>query len=169
MGTIYAQGSGVTNGTDARDTIYGNDLDNALYGNGGNDRIFGGAGDDFISGSRGRDTLNGGAGSDGFYFGASALSKSSYDVITDFDKKNDAIALDPLVFSGLGRSESWMKRSAFWQGTKAHDGDDRIIYNPKNGIIYYDADGTGSTKAIPIVKVGAGKKLAASDFWVEHF
>ena len=58
-----------------------------------------------------------------------------------------------------------MKASAFWQGAKAHDSNDRIIYNPKNGIVYYDSDGTGAKEAVPVVKWEQGGKSAA-DFFI---
>lgn len=167
MAVIYAQGTMVASGTDGRDTIYGDELSNQLWGNGGNDRIYGGAGDDFISGSRGRDRLTGGDGYDGFFFGSSALLGTSTDVITDFNKKYDSILLSKYAFAGIGKADNWLKSSAFWQGTKAHDSNDRIIYNPKNGTVYYDADGTGSKEAIPFAKIGAGRKMSSTDFWVE--
>jgi len=167
MAIIYAQGTTVASGTDGPDTIYGNEFANDLWGNGGNDRIYGGAGDDFISGSRGRDRLTGGEGYDGFFFGNSALSKTSADVITDYNRNYDSIVLSKYAFAGVGKANTWMKSSAFWQGTKAHDSNDRIIYNPKNGTIYYDPDGTGSKEAIPFVKIGAGRKMSSTDFWVE--
>jgi Ca2+-binding RTX toxin-like protein len=169
VGVIYAQGEGITSGTEGADRIYGNELSNELWGNGGNDRLYGGAGNDFLSGSRGRDRLTGGDGYDDFYFGTSALLGNSYDIITDYNKKYDAIVLSKLSFKDIGRANTWMKPSAFWQGTKAHDSNDRIIYNPKNGIVYYDADGTGSKEAIPFVKIGAGRKMSAGDFWVDPF
>lgn len=167
MAVIYAQGTKAALGTDGRDTIYGDAFSNDLWGNGGNDRIYGGAGDDFISGSRGQDRLTGGSGYDTFFFGNSALSRASTDVITDYNGKYDTISLSKYAFSGLGKADTWMKASAFWQGTKAHDSNDRIIYNPKNGVVYYDADGTGSKDAIAIVKIGAGRKMSSTDFWVE--
>lgn len=167
MAIINAQGTAVALGTDGPDTIYGNELSNDLWGNGGNDRIYGGAGDDFISGSRGRDRLTGGDGYDTFFFGNSALSRASTDVITDYNNTYDTIGLSKYTFKGIGKGDTWMKPSAFWQGTKAHDSNDRIIYNPKNGVVYYDADGTGSMDAVAIVKIGAGRKMSSTDFWVE--
>ena len=167
MAVIYAQDTNVALGTNGRDTIYGNALSNDLWGNGGNDRIYGGAGDDFISGSRGKDRLTGGDGYDTFFFGNSALSRASTDVITDYNSNYDTIGLSKYTFSGIGRANTWMKASAFWQGTKAHDSNDRIIYNPTNGVVYYDADGTGSKDPIAIVKIGAGRTMSSPDFWVE--
>jgi len=166
MGVFYAEGEETVFGTGGRDTMYGNEGNNRLFGDSGNDRLYGGAGNDYLAGSSGRDTLTGGEGYDDFYFGLSALSKK-YDIITDYNKKFDAILLSQYTFAGIGKVNGWMKPSAFWQGTKAHDGNDRVIYNPKNGIVYYDPDGTGSASATPFVKVGAGRKMSAKDFWVD--
>jgi hypothetical protein len=70
------------------------------------------------------------------------------------------------IFKGTGKTNDWMKASAFWQGAKAHDSNDRIIYNPKNGIVYYDSDGTGAQEAVPVIKLGAGRKMSAADFFI---
>lgn len=168
MAVKYAQGATPVFGTSGRDTIYGDGDTNVLYGERGNDRLYGGEGNDFLSGGLGRDTLTGGAGYDDFYFRGTS-TKNSVDVITDYNKQFDTILLSELVFAGLGRANTWMKASAFWQGSKAHDSNDRIIYNSKNGIVSYDPDGTGAEKALPIVNIGKGRKMSAHDFWVDEF
>jgi Ca2+-binding RTX toxin-like protein len=154
-----------TCGTKGNDTIYGDNRWNGLWGEGGNDRIFGGAGDDFLSGGTGRDTLTGGADFDRFVFDTTP-DKASVDVIKDYNEKYDSILLADSIFKGTGKANDWMKASAFWQGAKAHDSNDRIIYNPKNGIVYYDSDGTGAKEAVPVVKLGAGRKMSAADFFI---
>jgi Ca2+-binding RTX toxin-like protein len=168
MATIRVRSNGFGYGTKNNDKIYGDGKDNDIYGYGGNDRIYGAAGDDYLEGNNGRDTLTGGAGSDSFYFGH-LNPMPEIDVITDYSNKYDAILLANDVFRGIGSAEKWMKASAFWQGTKAHDTSDRIIYNSKDGLIYYDPDGTGSKEATPFVKVGAGRKMSATDFWVVDY
>jgi Ca2+-binding RTX toxin-like protein len=168
MASIRVQSSGYGFGTRGNDRIYGDDRVNMIYADAGNDRLYGGGGNDHLDGEAGRDTLTGGAGYDDFYFG-SRPSRNAVDVITDYDKNYDAILLSNDIFKGIGAADKWMKASAFWQGSKAHDRDDRIIYNSKNGLIYYDPDGTGSKGAVPFVKVGKGLKMSASDFWVEEF
>ena len=42
-----------------------------------------------------------------------------------------------------------LKSAEFYQGTKAHDTSDNLIYNKKTGALYYDADGTGSISPDP--------------------
>ena len=166
MAVIYAQGAAPGYGTLGNDIIYGDGASNTLYGNFGRDRLYGGEDNDYLAGGAGRDTLTGGNGYDDFHFGG-ALSKTSVDIITDYNRKYDTILLSKWTFKDIGRANTWMKPSAFWQGTKAHDSNDRIIYNPKNGTVYYDPDGTGSKEAIPFVKIGAGRNMSSGDFWVE--
>lgn len=46
----------------------------------------------------------------------------------------------------------------FWSGAgvvKGHDADDRIVYNTTTGVLYYDADGSGSSAAIQMAIIGA--------------
>lgn len=168
MAIIRVDRDGDGLGTRANDTIYGDRRTNLLYGSSGNDRLYGSGGNDHLDGGTGRDTLTGGAGYDDFYFGTRP-KKGVIDVITDYNKKYDSILLSSDIFKGLGSANTWMSDSAFWQGSKAHDADDRIIYNPKNGLVYYDADGIGSKGAVAFVKVGKGKTMSASDFWVDEF
>lgn len=168
MAVIRANSEGLAVGAGGRDKIYGDSRDNNLFGFGGNDRLYGYGGDDYFFGHQGRDVMTGGAGFDVFHF-TTRPSKNSVDVVTDYNKKYDTIALDKLFFKGIGKADGWMKSSAFWQGTKAHDSNDRIIYNSKNGIVYYDSDGSGSKEAVPFVKIGAGRKMAATDFWVVDY
>ena len=59
-----------------------------------------------------------------------------------------------------------LKKSSFWTGSKAHDKDDRIIYNKKAGDLYYDADGSGSRKAIKFADLDKNLKMTANDFFV---
>ena len=54
--------------------------------------------------------------------------------------------------------------SAFYAGSAAHDADDRIIYNPGNGNLSYDADGSGAGVAKVFAVVGAHLHIDASDF-----
>jgi Ca2+-binding RTX toxin-like protein len=168
MAVIRVGSHPVVNGTRGNDTLYGDSRDNGLYGFGGNDRLYGGRGDDDLIGHLGRDILSGGAGYDAFWF-TTRPNKNAVDVITDYSKKYDTIVLYKDVFQGIGRADAWMTASAFWQGSRAHDSNDRIIYNPNNGTVYYDPDGTGSKEATPFVKIGAGRNMAATDFWVHDF
>ena len=46
------------------------------------------------------------------------------------------------------------------------DDEGRVIYSSTKGIVYYDSDGTGSTKAVEIAKIGKKLKMTAADFFV---
>jgi Ca2+-binding RTX toxin-like protein len=182
MAVIYA-GSGDTTGTTRNDEIYGDSSDNAidggaghdwiqgnrgddsLWGWTGNDTIWGGSGDDFILGEAGRDVLTGYGGYDAFVF-THKPAKSNIDTITDFSVKYDTFVLSTAIFKGVGAANRDMKASAFWTGTKAHDADDRIIYNKDKGALYYDPDGTGSKSAVQIATIDKNLKLTYKDFYI---
>lgn len=125
-------GTGSINGT-------GNVLDNVLTGNAGANTLGGGEGNDTLNDGMGNDTLTGGIGSDAFAFD----NLTSFDAITDYDAGNDVILL---VSSGAFASLTLgvLSAEAFWEGSAAHDADDRIIYDNATGELYYDADGIGS-------------------------
>lgn len=183
MATIKPDKDGIAVGTTSSDKIYGDSRTNSLLGNTGNDtiwgggghdlidggkgndRIYGDAGDDFIAGALGRDTLTGGAGKDMFVFDVKPTS-TTVDTITDFNAKYDTIALFKDVFTAAGGSNVYLKSSAFWTGTKAHDSSDRVIYNKATGTVYYDPDGTGSKAAVAVVKVKPGLSLTYKDFYI---
>jgi Ca2+-binding RTX toxin-like protein len=75
------------------DDLYGGSGWDDLYGGSGLDYLSGGSGDDLLSGGLGRDTLIGGSGEDLFVFtkGASGLSTSTVDTITDWNRSDDWI------------------------------------------------------------------------------
>lgn len=187
MAIIYAGEKDHTWGTSRSDTIHGADkYYDILHGSGGNDTLYGYAGGDFLEGGRGndklyggdgndelrgglgRDTLTGGAGRDAFEF-HSKLSKSNVDVIRDFSPKDDRFELSPSIFKTSGQPLSYIKSGEFWKGTKAHDADDRILYNQKTGVVYYDPDGTGAEQAMAFAKVKAGTKLTYKDFFIDSY
>ncbi|MBB3983438.1 Ca2+-binding RTX toxin-like protein [Sphingobium fontiphilum] len=139
-------GTAAINGT-------GNSLSNIIEGNSGNN---------VIDGVRGNDTLIGSGGADTFRF-ASTLGSTNVDTITDFTLGQDSIQLDQSYFTQLAIGA--LDASAF-RSSGMVDADDRIIYDPTSGAIYYDADGSGATAAIMFATVTAGLALSASDFTV---
>ena len=149
----------------------GNVLNNRLTGNGGgntlkgmdgNDVIDGGAGNDIIYGNRGADSLKGGTGSDTFVFN-STLAAANRDTIVDFNVAADTIWLENGAFTALGAAGA-LSADAFQVGGVAADADVRIIYNPSNGKLFYDADGDGASAVIWFATLQAGLSLTASDF-----
>lgn len=149
-------------GAGGNDTILGNAGSDELAGGAGSDTLDGGGGADRIFGGVGNDVFAGGRGADGFYFDTSLNRSSNVDKILDFAPAADTIFLSAGIFSAL--PEGQLAESAFAEGTTAQDDDDRIVYNPVSGKIFYDADGAGGMAAILFAQVGAGTPLGADDF-----
>ena len=136
--------------------LAGNDV---LNGGGGGDRLLGGVGNDVLRGQdgldrhhggAGKDTLIGGTGADTFVFDTAPNAATNRDIVTDFTRGQDKFFLENAVFAKLGAAGA-LKAGAFHAGTGAHDADDRIVYNKANGVLSYDADGTG---VLPAVQFG---------------
>lgn len=135
-------------GSDTVNTIKGNDGANVIAGMGGND------------------VLTGGKGKDRFVFNATADAKLNLDKIVDFKAADDTILLENAIFTKLGKKTGTLKASMFWTGKKAHEKDDRIVYDKGTGALYYDADGTGKTKAVKFATVKKGIFLDHKDFLI---
>ena len=159
---LYATGSSAI-------SLTGNSLANKIYGNGGANNINGGAGNDYLYGGLGKDVLTGSTGRDTFVLNAK-LSSSNVDKVVDFSVRDDTVWLDNAIFKRLGSgSEASPKKlssSYFNIGSKADDRNDYLIYNNKNGYLYYDADGSGSGKAVLIATLSKNLKLTSSDLYV---
>lgn len=153
-------------------TLTGTDKNDILIGGSGRDRLNGAAGDDKLFGRLGNDTLTGGTGKDVFVFDTKPHAQRNVDRIVDFNAKDDSLYLDNKVFKALGAKGGLSKPAKlnakkFWKGAKAHDADDRLIYNPKNGALFYDADGNGKAVAIKIAVLSKGlKTMSYKDFLV---
>lgn len=150
---LYASGSSSI-------TLTGNSLANSIKGNAGANKL---------NGLTGKDTLYGGAGRDIFQFTTKA-SSANIDKIVDYNVAYDSIQLDNKYFTKLGAgsatSPKKLASSAFWGGTKAHDANDRLIYDKSKGYLYYDADGTGSSKQVLIATFSNKAALKYSEFYV---
>jgi Ca2+-binding RTX toxin-like protein len=159
-----------TGGTSGNDVLSGGIGNDRLAGGAGNDVLSGGRGRDVLSGGLGKDVLTGGANHDAFVFNTK-LGKSNVDTITDFNPKWDSIHLDNAIFKALGKKGSEsnpakINKDFFTIGTKAKDKNDYVIYNDKNGKLYYDADGSGKGKAVEFAKLDKDLKLTYNDFFV---
>ncbi|NJO78088.1 MAG: calcium-binding protein [Cyanobacteria bacterium RM1_2_2] len=140
----------------------GNALDNILLGNAGVNTLDGGAGNDILIGAKGRDTLKGGTGADKFVFTAPT---DRVDRILDFSQQDQDKIL--LVSSGFSKLKAGsVKQKQFVLGRKAQDKNDRLIYNSKNGALFYDADGKGGAAQVRIATFANKPALGASDFTV---
>lgn len=127
--------------------------------------IYGGAGDDTIWSSKGNDLLSGGPGRDIFWGGASDdtflfTSLDARDTIKDFRSGEDRIAFDASVFTRLDNSLF----DNFATGSKVQDGNDYLVY--RDGILYYDPDGSGPGEMIEIVELIGAPVLDPDDFFL---
>lgn len=134
--------------------LTGNNIDQSIIGN---------AGANIIDGKGGADGLWGLGGSDTFFF-STALGPTNVDRIYDFDPIADTIRLDDAIFGGLSLGS--LSPGAFALGPIAAQADDRIIYDPTSGKLYFDADGIGGMAQVHFATLNAGLSLTAADFFV---
>ncbi len=138
-------------------TIVGNTGENTLIGAGFNDTLIG---------NGGKDVLTGGAGSDKFVFNTAPNAKTDVDTIIDFSHGEDQLVFVRSKFANIGTVGD-LAESAFYSGDsvmKAHDADDRFIFDTLNGNLYFDRDGSGSSAAVLIGVLTPGASLSATDF-----
>ena len=140
----------------------GNVLNNVLVGNSGVNTLDGAAGNDILIGAAGRDLLKGGLGADKFVF---AASTDGPDRIVDFSKaEGDKLVLVTSGFAGLATGQ--LNASQFVVGNNAKDGNDRLIYNKAQGILFYDRDGKGGAAKVQLATFDNKPTLAATDFLI---
>jgi Ca2+-binding RTX toxin-like protein/subtilisin-like proprotein convertase family protein len=143
----------------------GNSLNNTIIGNSAANVLIGGDGNDLLNGGLGRDTLVGGSGIDFFIFNT-ALGNNNVDTITNFSAVDDFIHLENAILRSLTTAGA-LNPNNFVTGTRALDNNDFIIFNPANGALSYDADGSGRTAAIQFASlIGVTGTVSASDFFV---
>lgn len=135
-------------------TLTGNAVANVVRGNAGANKVNGGYG---------KDTLYGGTGKDIFVFDTK-LSSGNADKIADYKASDDTIWLENKYLTKLKAGK--LASSAFWKGAKAHDSNDRIIYDSSKGYLYYDADGTGASKQVLIATMTKKLKMTYAEFFV---
>ncbi|MBO1907429.1 calcium-binding protein [Microvirga sp. 3-52] len=158
-------------GTPGRDSLVGDEAGDLIKGLANNDTLRGNGGSDRLYGGLGNDRLTGGTGQDVFVFDkklskTNALNKKqNNDKITDFSVIDDTVWLAKGAFKALSKKGVLAKKE-FHIGTKAHDGNDHVIYNKKSGALYYDADGTGAKEAIQVAALSRNLKMNEKDFFV---
>jgi Ca2+-binding RTX toxin-like protein len=134
--------------------LTGNEIDNTLVGNDGANLIDGGKGTDFLRGEGGDDI---------FRF---SVLPPNVDGIGDFSAADDSIQLDNAVFKAL-TAGGVLAAGAFNTGTAPTQADDRIIYNPANGVLFYDSNGSQGGGAVFQFAVLSNKaKITHADFVV---
>ncbi|MBM6592720.1 M10 family metallopeptidase C-terminal domain-containing protein [Microvirga pudoricolor] len=146
----------IMKGTDGRDDLAG--------GHGG-DRILGRDGNDRLAGRLGNDTLSGGDGRDTFVFDTRLHADLNVDRIVGFYASDDGFRLSQTIFKTAG-PPGMLHADAFRNGGKAHDREDRILYDKGEGLVLFDPDGTGKAKAVPFARLDKGTQLAHDDFFI---
>lgn len=147
------------------DQLYGGAGKDNLYGYGGADYLEGGSGRDYLGGFKGNDVLAGGSGADAFYFETTLNAKTNFDKILDFSPGEDEMRLDNDVFQGAGNAGGALKANKFETGSEASKSDTRIVYDEKNGVVYYTPHGDDG-KQTKFAKVTKGIDLDNDDFFI---
>lgn len=151
-------------GNSGNDRLYGGSGGDVLDGGPGKDVLYGETGNDILVGGTGIDTLFGGSGKDAFRFNV-APKAANRDVIKDFNVRDDTIQLYLDLFAGLG-SRGSLAAEKFHKGKVAADEDDRIIYDPSTGHLFYDPDGVGGAGQVRFAQLSKKLKMTAADFLV---
>jgi hypothetical protein len=152
-------------GRAGNDSLYGNSDNDRLYGSFGDDYLSGGSGDDRLYGEAGADILHSGSGKDVFVYNSIPTGPGNVDTIRDFSVANDTFWLNNRAFAGLG-SEGRLKSGVFRTSDEARDSTNRILYDRDDGVLYYDADGTGASEQVAFAKLSDGLRLTSRDFQV---
>ena len=127
------------------DSLYGGGGRDRLIGGIGKDRLYGGNGVDILVGGMGGDWLHGGNGNDDFKF-TGKFQGNDVDRILDM-ASTDTIKLSRKTFDLNGNIGSKLLMSDFDQvsslGAAAHS-TKRIVFNRRNGGIYFNQNGSES-------------------------
>jgi glycerophosphoryl diester phosphodiesterase len=161
-------------GLAGNDTLSGGEYDDLLDGGTGNDRLSGGKGKDTLIGGSGDDILAGGDGGDDFVFGSAELKfqQIGRDQITDFNTDaGDEILLSRTTFSALRVGEGRSLRRDFAivsSDAAAARSSGIIVYNSKNGHLFYNPNGeeSGFGNGGIFADLGARIEVNARDFRV---
>jgi hypothetical protein len=130
----------------------------------GNDRVIAGKDKVAIHVGNGNSTLTGGPGHDQLIFD-SALS-GHVEKFTNFNVNRDKIELSAADFAGIGPIGHVLAAADFHVGAHATAHSQHIIYNPGNGFLYHDPDGSGPITAIHFATLSPHLALTHSDFLV---
>ena len=128
---------------------------NSLTGGAGADSLSGLDGNDILIGGSGADLLIGGNGADTFRYNG---GETGYDRIIDFTPGTDRISISTAF--ALNGTLSFQANA----GIGATTANSTFVYNTTNGIVSYDADGTGNGAAVNLAQLNVGLTLTLADF-----
>jgi Ca2+-binding RTX toxin-like protein len=151
-------------GSSGQDYLIGGSGHDELSGAGGHDHLDGGSGRDSLDGGGSNDFLAGGGGDDAFVFSARLNGASNVDTVSDFGNGNDSFQLDNAVFVGLATGA--LSAEAFALLSATAEADDRIVYDPNTGNLFFDANGGTRIDAVLFAKLTNAAALSAGDFAV---
>lgn len=159
---VASGGDTALTGNEVANTLKGAGGGDTLAGGAGDDRLQGGAGDDRLVGGRGADTLIGGDGADSFAF--SRTSRGD-DTILRFEGGLDTILIDPDLLPAEGLSPGPLDPRLFAANAAgtAEDADDRIVFDTRRGILYFDRDGNDPAHDPILLARITGAAISASD------
>ena len=150
------------------DTIRGLGGGDTLQGLAGNDSIDGGAGGDSVGGGAGADLLTGGLDRDTFVLNAAGgvsntPAVAGVDVITDFLRGTDRLALSRATYAGFGRTltvaPNQLLVGNFAGGTgftALETASTRLVYDRASGTLWHDANGNLAGGFTPIAVLRNG-------------
>lgn len=134
----------------------------SLSGLDGRDTLNGGSYRDTLAGGRDSDLLIGGSDAEDAFVFAGPGTLQSFDTITDFQVNFDEVWLSAVIFRKMGPLGALnAERFALGSATEA---DDRIIYDPTTGALFYDADGKKAGLAVQFALLDTDLALTADDF-----
>jgi Ca2+-binding RTX toxin-like protein len=151
------------------DTLLGLGGADTLQGMAGNDSVDGGAGNDSVGGGAGTDVLTGGLDRDTFVLNAAGGASNTpgvagTDVITDFVRGTDLLALSRTTYAGFGRTTAVAANQLlvgnFAGGTgfvSTETASTRLVYDTASGNLWHDANGNlaGGFTQIAVLRNGA--------------
>jgi Ca2+-binding RTX toxin-like protein len=135
-----------------------------LTGNEFANQIVGNQGDNIIAGGAGSDRLYGNGGRDRFLFDTPLNAATNVDVIGDFDVAQDTILIENRIFDAFAAGT--LAEERFVIGPAALEANDTLIYNPANGALLYDVDGSGPGAAIQFARLAGNLALTTDDFLI---
>lgn len=150
-------------GFGGNDVMTGSSGSDTLNGGDGNDRLTGGDGTDVLNGGAGADRLTGGAAADSFVF--DSLAARAIDTVADFRATDgDKLLFDDAIFTGLagGLDGKFVAASR----VVALDANDYLLFDTRNGRLYYDADGNGTGAAVQIATLSGVRELGGNDIQI---
>jgi Ca2+-binding RTX toxin-like protein len=156
-------GNDFLDGNEGKDTLIGGEGNDSLVGDSDRDYLIGGDGNDILRGGTGKDILIGGNGNDIFILNQPDRGR---DEILDFKVTEDIIQISVKNYGSDLLPNTILSIDQFVLGSIALDSSDRLIYNPNNGSLFFDADGIGEIELVKIASLGIGLGLTNENILV---